>query len=238
MIKCLYDNVNDAAEGSSVQFAAYRRVSTEDQGHSGFGLEAQETAVLAYVKARGGVLVGDFVEVILGKDDERSELIQARVAANKPKATLIVARLDRLSRDLAYIATFLRGERRGRRYVETPFTAVDMPYADRLILQITGWFADVEHQKISERTRAVLAALKARGVKLGSPQPEIGSRAGVAARQARAEAFKLKVRRLIDDIRACGIKTLSGIAAELNARGIRTPNGSTWTATHVGRVLA
>jgi DNA invertase Pin-like site-specific DNA recombinase len=168
----------------------------------------------------------------------RPELIQARVAANKPKATLIVARLDRLSRDLAYIATFLRGERRGRRYVETPFTAVDMPHADRPMLQIMGWFADVERQKISERTRAALAALKARGVTLGSPQPEIGSRAGVAARQARAEAFKLKVRRSIEDIRARGITTLSGIAAELNARGIGTPNGSAWTATQVSRVLA
>lgn len=221
-----------------MQFVAYRRVSTEDQGHSGLGLEAQEAAILAYVKARGGVLVGDFVEVMSGKDDERPELIRARAAANKHKATLIVARLDRLSRDLAYIATFLRGERRGRRYVETPFIAVDMPHADRPMLQIMGWFADVERQKISERTRAALAALKARGVTLGSPQPEIGSRAGVAARQARAEAFKLKVRRSIEDIRARGITTLSGIAAELNARGIGTPNGSTWTATQVSRVLA
>lgn len=232
-----YDPVNEA-EAEVVQFVSYRRVSTEDQGLSGLGLEAQEAAILAFVRSKGGVLVGDFVEVMSGKDDERPELIKARAAAAKHKAVLIVSRLDRLSRDLAFIANFLKGERRGKRHVETPFIACDMPNADRTMLQIMGVFAEMERRRIGERTKSALDALKARGVKLGSPRPEIGSQAGVAARRAGAEAFKLRVRRSIEDIRARGVSTLSGIAAELNARDIRAPNGGVWSATQVSRVLA
>jgi DNA invertase Pin-like site-specific DNA recombinase len=217
----------------SLRFVSYRRVSTEDQGVSGLGLEAQQSTIDAYVKAQGGVYVGEFVEVASGSDDERPELAKARDAASKHKAILICAKLDRLSRDLAYIATFLKGVK-GK---APEFVACDNPHANKTTLQMTGLFAEFERERISVRTREALAALKARGVKLGGTNLEGARASSLAKRQATANDGKAKVMRSIESIQSAGITTLKGIAAELNARGIATPRGGEWSATQVSRVL-
>ncbi|KQT82407.1 hypothetical protein ASG59_18620 [Methylobacterium sp. Leaf466] len=192
---------------------------------------------MAHVQAKGGKLVGEFVEVGSGGDDDRPELLKARAAASKHKAILIVAKLDRLSRDLAYIATFLKGEKKGKRHVAPEFVACDMPHADTPMLQIMGVFAEFERKRISVRTREALSALKARGVKLGGTNIEGACAASLAKRQASASEMKARVMLSINDIRGSGITTLKGIAEALNDRGIKTSRGGEWSATQVSRVM-
>lgn len=217
-------------------FVIYKRVSTEDQGASGLGLEAQDAAIMAYIKSKGGRVVAEFVEVASGGQDDRPELLKARAAATKHKATLIVSKLDRLSRDLAYIATFLKGEKRGNRYVAPDFVSCDVPHADKRMLQMSGFFAEWERERISIRTKDALAALKARGVKLGGPNLDGARAASAAKRTATANEGKDRVMLTVRDLQGQGITSLSGIAAGLNARGIATPRGGEWSAKQVSRL--
>ena len=210
------------------KFVAYYRVSTDRQGQSGLGLEAQRAAVQGFVK---GEIIAEYTEVESGRKTDRAELIAAMAAAKKAKATLVIAKLDRLARNVHFIAGLLESG--------VPFVCADMPEADRTWLQMSAVFAEWEARKISERTVAALAAAKARGVRLGSPAPSVGSKAGNEVIQQRANAFVQRVLPIINSIKAQGMTSLREIAAELSARGVQTARGgSQWHASQVGNLLA
>ncbi|WP_316016069.1 recombinase family protein [Roseobacter sp. HKCCA0434] len=216
-----------------MNFVTYLRVSTERQGQSGLGLEAQRAAVAAYVQGRGQV-VAEYVEVESGKRSDRPELAKALVEAKRAGAVLLIAKLDRLARNVAFIANLLESG------VEV--TAADMPEANRFVLHIMAAVAEQEGRAISERTRAALAAAKARGVKLGWAIPERASeqaqasRKGVAANKVRALSHAENVLPVIEQIGAGGA-SLRQIAEELNFRGVRTARGGKWYASTVRNVL-
>src|SRR5213080_3501248 len=144
------------------KFIAYFRVSTDKQGKSGLGLEAQRNAVLDYLNGGRWSLVQEFVEVESGKHSDRPQLTAALAACKKHKAKLVIAKLDRLSRNLAFIATLMESG--------VEFVAVDMPEANKLTVHILAAVAEHEREMISERTKAALKAAKARGTRLGNPQ--------------------------------------------------------------------
>lgn len=217
------------------RFVAYTRVSTERQGRSRLGLEAQDAAILAHLTATGGKLVGTFTEVESGKRDDRPELRKAMVHAKLTGATLLIAKLDRLSRD----AHFLLGLSKSG----VEFVAADMPHANKLTVGIMAMVAQEEREAISKRTKAALAAAKARGVKLGNPQGAKAIKDGgyhrnataavVEGAHARAEA----VRATIDGIRSRGVTSANGIAKALNEAHIATARGGQWTARSVLNVM-
>ena len=209
-------------------FVAYYRVSTDRQGQSGLGLEAQRAAVEAFAK---GEVIAEFTEVESGRKSDRAQLAAALAAAKKAKATLVIAKLDRLARNVHFVSGLLESG--------VPFVCADSPEADRTWLQMSAVFAEWEARKISERTKAALVAAKARGVRLGSPTPAAGSKAGNEAIQARAQAFAQRVLPIINSIKSQGMTSLREIAAELSARGVQTARGgSQWHASQVGNLLA
>jgi DNA invertase Pin-like site-specific DNA recombinase len=233
-------------------FVAYFRVSTVQQGRSGLGLEAQQEAVRAFIAARGAAdakLIASYTEVESGKRDDRPQLQAAMAQAKLTGACLLIAKLDRLSRD----AHFLLGLQKAG----VDFTAADMPHADRFTVGIMALVAQKEREAISERTKAALAAAKARGVvpKDGKPLPRvdptsptgfglgspssaerfraIGNMHGVAAVKAKANERATSLRSTIAAIEAGGITSARGIAKALNDQHIATPRGGTWTARSV-----
>ena len=212
-------------------FVAYLRVSTVRQGESGLGLEAQRAAVEAFARQHGGAIVASYVEVETGKRADRPELAKALCAARKAKATLLIAKLDRLARNVAFIANLMDAG--------VEFLACDQPFASRLTLHILAAVAEDEARRISERTKAALQAAKARGRKLGSPiaaETVAKARAARCAYAARANATTVAV---VREIQASGVQTLSDIAKVLIARGVKTPAGrSEWQAVQVARLLA
>lgn len=216
-----------------MKFVTYLRVSTERQGQSGLGLEAQRAAVAAHVLGRGEV-VAEFVEVESGKRSDRPELARALSEAKRAGAVLLIAKLDRLARNVAFIANLLESG------VEV--TAADMPEANRFLLHVMAAVAEHEAQAISDRTKAALAAAKARGVKLGWSIPERvfeqrqAAKKGAAVNKARALTHAENVLPVIEQIRAGGA-SLRQIAAELNARGITTARGGKWYATTVRNII-
>jgi DNA invertase Pin-like site-specific DNA recombinase len=216
------------------KFVAYYRVSTDRQGQSGLGLDAQRQLVTTFLNGGRWQLIGEFTEVEsgTGKRLRHRPMLQAALdLARKQKATLVVAKLDRLARDVQFISTLLNGK--------VPFVCADMPEADRTFLQMMAVFAEYEAKRISERTTQALAALKRQGKKLGSPTPEIGSAAGIKVIQAQADAYAEKVGPLVRDIiRKSGASTLRDIAAALTARGVETPRGNQhWNASQVSNLL-
>jgi len=217
-----------------MKFVTYLRVSTERQGQSGLGLEAQRAAVAAHVLGRGEV-VAEFVEVESGKRSDRPELARALAEAKRAGAVLLIAKLDRLARNVAFIANLLESG------VEV--TAADMPEANRFVLHIMAAVAEQEGRAISERTKAALAAAKVRGVKLGWAIPERASeqarasRKGVMVNKALADSHAANVLPVIEQIRVGGT-SLRQIAAELNERGIKTVRGGKWYAATVSNILA
>ncbi len=218
------------AEG---KFVAYYRVSTERQGQSGLGLEAQESAVLEYLNGGGWQLVGRFIEVESGKRNDRPELARALAACRRVGATLVIAKLDRLARNVAFVANLMESG--------VEFVACDFPQANRLTIHILAAVAEHEREMISQRTKAALAAAKARGVRLGNPNitAEVQARgavAGLAARQQKAATRAADLQPIIARIQAGGATSLRAIAAELDARGIPAPRGGRWSATAVMRV--
>jgi len=211
------------------KFVAYYRVSTDQQGASGLGLEAQRSAVAAYLDGGPWRLVAEHTEVESGKRADRPELAKALAACRKHKAKLIIAKLDRLSRNLAFIATLMDSG--------VEFIAVDNPHANKLTIHILAAVAQHEREAISERTKAALAAAKARGKKLGGPRLAQARKKSIAARSAAADTFAANLRPIIEQIRASGISSLRGVAKALNARGVRTARGNEWTAMQVSNVL-
>ena len=203
---------------------AYYRVSTERQGQSGLGLDAQRSAVAAY--AAGKDLLGEFVEVESGRKDNRPQLAAALALCRQKRAVLVIAKLDRLARSVAFISNLMESG--------VEFVAVDMPQANRLTLHILAAVAEHEREMISQRTRAALAAAKARGTRLGNPHPDL-VKAGAAA-SAVAAGFRTGVMPTIQALQAEG-RSLQGIANELNAKGVRTSRGRSWHAATVSSLL-
>jgi DNA invertase Pin-like site-specific DNA recombinase len=216
------------------RYVAYCRVSTDKQGRSGLGLEAQQSAVRDYIKSQAGELLAEFVEVESGKIDNRPKLQLAIERARLTHAKLVIAKLDRLSRDAAFL---LQLQKSG-----LPFVAVDMPQADNFMVGVMALVAQMEREAISKRTKAALAARKARGLSLGNPAnlARDAAYAKVASDQAKAIAEKRAegLRGALDDARAAGCESLREIAAHWNGMGIKTARGSTWTPVAVSRVLA
>jgi DNA invertase Pin-like site-specific DNA recombinase len=213
----------------TARFVAYYRVSTDKQGRSGLGLAAQESSVAEYVASAGGKIVASFVEVESGKRNDRPELAKALAACRKLKATLVIAKLDRLARNVAFIANLMEAK--------AEFVAVDMPHANRLTIHILAAVAEHERELISARTKAALAAARARGVRLGAPDPRVGARLGVATIQARAAAHAENVAPILISLQKAGCRSLQAIADALNTRGIKPPRGGQWYPKSVARLF-
>ncbi len=209
----------------------YVRVSTTKQGQSGLGIEAQIEAINAYASQHGREVVLIYQEIESGKVSDRPALAKALSHAKRIKATLVVAKLDRLARSVAFTSTVMDSG--------VDFVACDNPYATRLTLHILAAVAEHEAATISARTKAALAAAKARGTKLGSP---IASKTSEIAREARSRKARAKAQNIaaiVRDIEYSGVGSLAGIARALEARGIKTPRGSTsWQAAQVARIKA
>jgi DNA invertase Pin-like site-specific DNA recombinase len=211
------------------KFVAYFRVSTDKQGRSGLGLEAQREAVLAYLDGGRWSLVQKFVEVESGKRNDRPELAAALAACKKHKAKLIIAKLDRLSRNLAFIATLMDSG--------VEFIAVDNPHANKLTVHILAAVAQHEREMIGQRTRDALQAAKARGKKLGNPKLAEARKRAVQGNKSAAARYAANVLPVIREIQASGVKSLRGVARALAARGIATARGGAWTPVQVSDVL-
>ena len=211
------------------RFVAYYRVSTDKQGESGLGLDAQRQAVMNYLNGGPWKLVAEHTEVESGKRNARPELQKALAACRRHKAKLCIAKLDRLSRNLAFIATLMDSG--------VEFVATDNPHANKLTIHILAAVAEHEREAISERTKAALAAAKARGKKLGGPRLAAARRASIKARSDAADAFAANVRPIIKEIQASGVSSLRGVARALTARGVPTARGGSWSDVMVAAVL-
>ena len=200
------------------------------QGESGLGLEAQRAAVQTYLNGGSWSLLGEHIEVETGKNNDRVELQRALDMCRRNKAKLIIAKLDRLSRNLAFIATLMDAG--------VEFIAVDNPHASRLTLHILAAVAEHERVMISERTKVALQAAKARGTVLGNPSLGQARKRGHAAQRAMAGRFAANVLPVMRELQAAGVTSRNAIAGELNRRGVKTARGGAWTHVTVGNVLA
>jgi DNA invertase Pin-like site-specific DNA recombinase len=214
------------------RYVAYYRVSTAQQGRSGLGLEAQRESVRVFMAGCGGELAEEFTEVESGKNGDRQQLARALDACRLTGTVLVIAKLDRLSRD----AHFLLGlEKAG-----VEFVAADMPNANSLTVRLMAVIAQDERERISARTKAALAAAKARGKKLGGNRggPKVDPAKGRAARSRAADDYAGKVGPIA--LAAWGeaeAGSYGQAAAVLTARGIRTPRGGKWTRAAVRSVI-
>jgi DNA invertase Pin-like site-specific DNA recombinase len=216
------------------KYVAYYRVSTQRQGRSGLGLEAQQSAVQGFLAGHPGAqIIAEFVEVESGRKSDRVKLASAMLIARMTKAVLLIAKLDRLARD----AHFLLGlEKAG-----VEFIAADMPFANRMTVGIMALVAEEEARAISARTRAALAARKARGLPLGNqatlrpadPETLVRARAAWSAKAAEHAAMVLPA---VQELRAAGL-SLRATAGEMTARGFTTVRGGQWTPTQVSAVF-
>jgi DNA invertase Pin-like site-specific DNA recombinase len=211
------------------RFVAYYRVSTDQQGKSGLGLDAQKKAVLDYLNGGSWELVAEHTEIESGKNNERLALTKAIEACRRHKATLVIARLDRLSRNVAFIAALMDSG--------VAFVAVDNPHANKLTVHILAAVAEHEREIISERTKAALAAAKVRGKRLGNPRLSVARAIGRAALASAARERDANVLPIIREIQRAGAKSCNAIAAELNARKIPTARGGAWSHVQVGMIF-
>lgn len=214
-------------------FVSYLRVSTERQGKSGLGLEAQRAAVNEFLQRERSTLIAEVVEVESGKRVDRPRLQEALALCRLHSAKLVIAKLDRLSRD----AHFLLGLQKAN----VGFVAADMPEANEMVVGIMAVVAQAERQMISARTKAALAAAKARGTRLGNPEnlsDRAKGRANALARRvnsARRRAADLAP--IIRELQSSGASSLRTIAKALNSRNIPAARGGSWSAVQVKRVL-
>jgi DNA invertase Pin-like site-specific DNA recombinase len=215
---------------------AYYRVSTERQRRSGLGIEAQRAAVVQFAEAEQITLIGDFVESESGKGvdalDRRPQLAGALTAARSAKCPMLVAKLDRLSRDVAFIA--------GLMAQRVPFIVAELGAdADPFMLHLYAALAEKERRLISERTKAALAARKGNGAQLGNRRnPGEAAARGRAILIEEADRFAANIMPIIEAVRSSGACTLASIADALNARGIRTARGARWHVSTVQNLLA
>jgi DNA invertase Pin-like site-specific DNA recombinase len=219
----------------SVRLCTYIRVSTAKQAASQLGLEAQRAAVRAHAKAGGNQIIAEFVEVESGGNASRPQLAAALTFCRLHGATLIIAKLDRLARQVSVIAALLEGD--------VPFRALDAPHANKFTLHVLAAMAEHEREMISERTKAALAAAKARGVRLGSPAGarhllegcREAAHASAASRRAKADNRASAVAPLLTQLAAEGVTGARAIAIELNRRGVPAPSGGAWYPQQVRR---
>jgi DNA invertase Pin-like site-specific DNA recombinase len=212
-----------------IKFIGYIRVSTTDQGKNGHGLDAQRAAIDTFVEREGGTLIKTFQEIESGSNDHREVFWKAVEAAAKAKATLVVSKLDRLSR--SGIRFMVDLDKRG-----VPYVAADNPAMTKLVVHILAAVGEDERQRISQRTREALKAAKAKGVKLGNPRWQGSIETARKASRDKAAKERQLVRPIIEGLRSSGIETYSGLAAALNERGIKTPQGRRWHPMTVKRM--
>jgi DNA invertase Pin-like site-specific DNA recombinase len=214
------------------KFIAYYRVSTQKQGQSGLGLEAQRQAVYTYLNGGNWELIGEFTEVETGKGADaiakRPELKKALEAAKKAKATLIIAKLDRLARNVHFVSGLIESG--------VEFVAADMPQANKVMIQMHAVMSEWERDQISARTKAALAAAKARGVSLGVAGKD-NLKPNIEQRQEAAKVFAENLRGVITGMESRGLSQRA-MAAELNALGIKTPRGGEWSQSQLHRVMS
>jgi DNA invertase Pin-like site-specific DNA recombinase len=219
-------------------YVAYCRVSTDKQGRSGLGLEAQQAAIQAHLRPGDTLLQPPYVEVESGKRSDRPQLLAAIERCRRTGATLLIAKLDRLARNVAFISNLMESG--------VEFEAVDFPKANRLTVHILAAVAEHEAKMISDRTKAALAAAKRRGKQLGGdrgyrpaapPSAEDVAKA-TAVRQRKADHKAFAVLPILERLRAEGVESLNALAKRLNDMGHETPGGGAWTATAVKRALA
>ena len=213
------------------KFVSYLRVSTDKQGATGLGIEAQLKAVEDYLNGGRWTLVQEYLEVESGKRSDRPQLLAALAHAKAIDATLVIAKLDRLSRNVAFISNLMESG--------VEFVAADMPMANRLTVHVLAAVAEHEREMISQRTKAALAAAKALGNPNGA-RALVGRRGGakgIARLKAKADAYAANILPVIEAIRAENKTSMNAIADELNKRGILTPNGGQWWATSVRNLL-
>ena len=203
------------------QFVAYYRVSTDRQGRSGLELEAQKAAVRGYLGAKAPI--AEFTEIETGRRNDRPQLKEALTLCRKRKARLVIAKLDRLSRNLAFIAALMDSG--------VEFVAVDNPHATRLTHHILAAVAEHEREMIADRTKAALRAAKTRGIRLGRNGADRLAPTYRAAAMERAR----QLAPLLTELRNFGMSARR-MAAELTERGIPTPNGAKWHAQTVRRM--
>jgi DNA invertase Pin-like site-specific DNA recombinase len=218
------------------QVVSYIRVSTDKQGRSGLGIEAQRAAIARFVEAEGCSLQAEFAEAETGNGadalDRRPQLAAAPATARKARAAVLVAKLDRLSRDVAFIS--------GLMVQRVPFIVAELGAdCDPFMLHIYAALAEKERGMIAERTRLALAAKKAAGAVLGNRTNLAEAQAkGADANREAADAFAANVLPVVRELRAAGITTVRAIAEALNARGIRTARGGEWHHSTVRNLLA
>jgi DNA invertase Pin-like site-specific DNA recombinase len=214
----------DANRSRGGSYIAYYRVSTEKQGRSGLGLDAQREAVSQFLGCREGSVISEFVEIESGRKSDRPQLTEALSACKRLRAILLIAKLDRLARSVAFVAGLMEGD--------VEFVAADMPEASKFVLHIMAAVAEHERQLIGERTRAALAAAKARGIKLGS------NGAALATKHRReAAAFAETLYPHVQAALLGGARSYASIAANLNSQGLLSREGGKWHSASVGRLL-
>jgi DNA invertase Pin-like site-specific DNA recombinase len=215
---------------------AYLRVSTQRQERSGLGIEAQRAAIARFADAEGISILAEFVEAETGKGadalDRRPQLAAALMAAKSAKCCVVVSKLDRLSRDVAFVA--------GLMAQKVPFIVTELGRdADPFMLHLYAALAEKERRLISERTKAALAAKRAAGARLGNPvNASEAARQGREVQTAAADRFVVELLPLLSAIRAAGASTLDSITKALNERGIRSPRGGQWHVSSVSNLLA
>jgi DNA invertase Pin-like site-specific DNA recombinase len=215
---------------------AYLRVSTQRQQRSGLGIEAQRATIARFAEAEELTIIGEYVEAETGKGadalDRRPQLAAALAAAKAAKCSVVVSKLDRLSRDVAFVA--------GLMAQRVPFIVAELGRdADPFMLHLYAALAEKERRLISERTKAALAAKKAGGAALGNPTNITqAGQVGRRAQRVEADRFALNVLPVIRSILSRGPVGMVSIAAQLNERGIRTPRGGNWHVSSVANVLA
>lgn len=210
------------------RYVLYRRVSTDEQGRSGLGLEAQKRDLDLYLATREGAeVVADLVEVASGGKSDRPVLTEALALCRKQKATLLVAKLDRLSRNVAFVATLLEDK-------SVEFVVASLPQASRFELHLYAALAEQEREWVSLRTKAALDAARKRGVKLGGARPHLAGLNEAKKQRVREEAEALAPLAL--PLRAQGL-SLRAVCDRLNAAGVRTRNGKPLYAVKLRNLL-
>lgn len=205
-------------------FVAYIRCSTDRQASSGLGLEAQQAAIEQYAARQGREIIEIYVEAESGKLKDRPQLNAALAHCRRAKATLLIAKLDRLARNVAFVSALME--------TGTEFVVVDAPFANRLMIHVLAAVAEWEREQISERTKAALAAAKARGVKLGTYGAVLGAR-----KRVEADRFAETIRPVFIAARNAGCVSLREYVAYLTSAGTPTATGGRWHASNVRLLL-
>jgi DNA invertase Pin-like site-specific DNA recombinase len=222
------------------KIVAYYRVSTDQQGRSGLGLEGQRAIVEDYAEAKGALIAGEFTDIMSGRSQDRPELAKALAKARAIGATLVVAKLDRLARNARFLSELVDGD------VDVVFCNLpDLPpgAVGRFMVQVMASIAELESGMISDRTKSALQAAKARGVKLGGDRGATITaemrKKSEELRRAKCEAFAVQAQGRIEEIVEQGVSSRSEIARRLNQEGFKTPSGrGNWSVTMVSRVMA